>query len=78
MRVRSPVGDFPFQVRQIAVEDGHLTLRGRMGAWPTRIEVEPRDAIDLLQLVRLPLLVIGGIVGLGLLRRAKRRHDRLS
>ena len=47
MKVSSPVGDFPFEPLQVTVRPGHLTLEGQVGAWPARVEFEPRDVFTL-------------------------------
>jgi hypothetical protein len=52
MRVSSPVGDFPFAVETVRLRRGRLLLGGRMGSWPTEVEVEPRDLLELLPHIR--------------------------
>jgi hypothetical protein len=47
MKVSSPVGDFPFEPLQVRVKPGHLTLEGQVGAWPARVEFEPKDVVTL-------------------------------
>ena len=47
MKVSSPVGDFPFEPVRLKVGPGHLTLEGQVGAWPARVELEPRDLMSL-------------------------------
>ena len=47
MKVSSPVGDFPFEPLQVTVKPGHLTLEGQVGAWPARVEFEPKDVVTL-------------------------------
>jgi hypothetical protein len=47
MKVSSPVGDFPFEPLQLTVKPGHLTLEGQVGAWPARVEFEPKDVVTL-------------------------------
>ena len=47
MKVSSPVGDFPFEPVRLTVGSGHLTLEGQVGAWPARVELEPRDLVSL-------------------------------
>lgn len=47
MKVSSPVGDFPFEPLRVTLQPRHLTLEGQVGAWPARVEFEPRDLIAL-------------------------------
>lgn len=47
MKVSSPVGDFPFEPVRLKVGPGHLILEGQVGAWPARVELEPRDLMSL-------------------------------
>jgi hypothetical protein len=47
MKVKSPVGDFPFAIERIALESRRLVLYGRMGAWPSRVELEGADLLTL-------------------------------
>ena len=69
MNVSSPVGDFPYRVERLALERGRLVVHGRMGAWPARVEIAPRDALELARLARTPL----ALAGLGLAILAARR-----
>jgi hypothetical protein len=46
MRVTSPVGEFPFEMTRVTVNRGRVTVEGAMGAWPSRIELEPRDFVQ--------------------------------
>jgi len=46
MKVTSPVGEFPFELTRISVARGRVTVDGAMGAWPSRIELEPRDLVQ--------------------------------
>jgi hypothetical protein len=73
MKVSSPVGDFPFAPDRVRVEGTRLTLEGKMGAWPARVEMEPADALRFARLLgpRLAAPVIGAlIVGAALRRRS--------
>ena len=47
MKVSSPVGDFPFEPLRVTLQPRHLTLEGQVGAWPARVEFEPRDLFTL-------------------------------
>ena len=46
MKVTSPVGEFPFEMTRVTVHGGRVTVEGSMGAWPSRIELEPRDFVQ--------------------------------
>ena len=34
VKVSSPIGDLPFEPRELSVQDGGIEIRGVMGAWP--------------------------------------------
>jgi len=51
MKVSSPVGDFPFEPLRVTVNSRHLTLEGQVGAWPARVEFEPKDVVTLARAV---------------------------
>ena len=74
MNVSSPVGDFPYRPERLTLERGRLILHGRMGAWPARVELVPRDALELARLVRTPL----ALAGLGVVLLAARRRRRAT
>jgi hypothetical protein len=71
MKVSSPVGDFPFEPVSVKVGPGHLTLEGKVGAWPARVEFEPRDALALARVAgaRAALPVLCGVILLAGARR---------
>jgi hypothetical protein len=78
MKVSSPVGDFPFEPLQITLKPGHLTLEGQVGAWPARVEFEPKDVVTLARAagpwwVVLPVLPLTAVVLLAGARRWMRR-----
>jgi hypothetical protein len=74
MKVDSPVGNFPFEPQRIRLEDGHLLLEGEMGAWPAKVEIEPRDVLALARLegVRRGLQVTAALGVFAVLRRVGR------
>jgi hypothetical protein len=41
--INSPVGRFPFEITSVSARSGKLTVQGRMGTWPTSVEVGHRD-----------------------------------
>jgi hypothetical protein len=73
LKVASPVGDFPFTLERIAVEGRALVIHGRMGAWPSRIDVVPSDLPQVAKAAA-PLLAPAALaVGVVALRRRRRR-----
>jgi hypothetical protein len=73
MRVTSPVGEFPFELRSIRIRGGRLIVVGSMGAWPSTIEIVPRDLAQP-ALVRALMPVCVALTGYALLRSATRRR----
>jgi hypothetical protein len=73
MKVSSPVGEFPFEPTSLTVEKGALVLKGSMGAWPARVEMEPRDLLTFVRLT--PWAIVSGalLTFLVLSRRGTRR-----
>ena len=43
MIINSPVGRFPFEVTSFSRRGTTLVVEGRMGAWPTTVEVTAAD-----------------------------------
>jgi len=72
MKVSSPVGDFPFEARRLTVKNGRMVLEGAMGAWPARVEIEPKDIVHLARLVPWPVIAVAGIALAGLVGRRRR------
>ncbi len=73
MKVSSPVGDYDYEVRSVALRrDGHIVVAGNLGVWETTMEVEPSDWVELARRLRRPALAIAGVAATaGLLRRAR-------
>jgi len=71
MKVTSPVGEFPFELTRITVTRGRVTVEGAMGAWPSRIELEPRDFVQPVLLRALAPLWL--FMAISLLARSLRR-----
>ncbi len=67
MKVTSPVGDFPYTVERLAWRDGTFVVDGRMGTWPARVEIAPRDLGHIARLARAPIMAAGGLAVLALL-----------
>jgi hypothetical protein len=73
MKVSSPVGEFPFEPDRLRLDGTRLTLEGRMGAWPARVEMEPQDGLRIARLAAPALAApaFGLLIALTLLRRHK-------
>ena len=48
MKVSSPVGEFPFEVRRVSIRDRRLRIDGAIGAWPAHVEISLADLWRLL------------------------------
>jgi hypothetical protein len=60
MIINSPVGRFPFEVTGVRRDGSALVVEGRMGTWPTSLEVHATDVIEVAARLR-PQLVLAGI-----------------
>ena len=64
MIINSPVGRFPFEVTSFARRGTTLVVQGRMGTWPTSLEVRPADIPAVARRARPALgLVLGATLG---------------
>jgi hypothetical protein len=70
MKVASPVGDFPFTLERVSLGRGGLTVHGRMGAWPSRIDVSPGD---LPQIARAAAPILAPVALAGVVVALRRR-----
>lgn len=69
MIINSPVGRFPYQVTGFRRRGSALVVEGRMGTWPTSIEMHPADVIAVAGRLRPQLALAGiGLAALVLLR----------
>ncbi|HEV2013256.1 MAG TPA: hypothetical protein VGR77_05175 [Candidatus Dormibacteraeota bacterium] len=68
----SPVGDFPFEAKRLSIKNGRMVLDGAMGAWPARVEMEPKDIISLARLLPWPAFAVAGITLASLVGRRRR------
>ena len=48
MEIKSPAGDFKFEVDSLEREGDDLVLVGKMGVWETRTHISPADFLQLL------------------------------
>jgi hypothetical protein len=61
MKVSSPVGDFPFEAKRLTLRNRRMVLEGAMGAWPAKVELEPKDIVGLVRLIPWPVLAVVGL-----------------
>ena len=66
MKVSSPVGDFPFELERVEVHGRNVVIHSRMGAWPSSVEVSPKDMWPLLKIS----IAVLGALAVALLRAA--------
>ena len=73
MKVTSPVGDYPYEIRRVRVSGGRIVVEGGMGVWETTMEIEPADLAALARHLARPLglLAAAGLAGYAL-RLARR------
>jgi hypothetical protein len=71
MRVRSPIGDLPFAVTAIRVEQRQLVIDGELGAWRSQINVAASDIPMLARALKKPMFVAAaaGLVLIAVRRR---------
>lgn len=74
MKVSSPVGDFPFEVKRLRVGPRGLYLEGSMGAWPSRVVIGIDDIPALLRISATP--IVAGVAAIALSRSLVRRARR--
>jgi hypothetical protein len=43
MKVTSPVGEYPYEVKSVALRGGRIVVTGSLGVWETTMEIEPAD-----------------------------------
>lgn len=71
MRVRSPIGDLPFSITAVRVEDRELVIDGELGAWRSQINVSASDVPMIARALRKPLMIAAavGVVAVAARRR---------
>jgi hypothetical protein len=62
MRVTSPIGDYPYEIRKIRARGGRLVVEGGLGMWDTTFEIEPGDWVALARRAAAPLALAAGAV----------------
>ena len=77
MKVSSPIGELPFEPRQLSVKDGGIRIDGVMGAWPAHVSIGVGDLPAVARLLARPAAVAAAAtaitVGLARLARSCRR-----
>jgi hypothetical protein len=77
MIINSPVGRFPFEVTGFRRDGSALVVEGRMGTWPTSIEVHTTDVMAVAARLRPQLALAGiGLAALVLLRGKRGSRSR--
>jgi hypothetical protein len=75
VKVSSPIGELPFELRKLTVRSDGIKIEGMMGAWPARVQIEPGDLPALVRLLAKPAavtVIIAGLAGLATRRRIRR------
>jgi hypothetical protein len=75
MKVSSPIGELPFELRKLTVRSDGIKIEGAMGAWPAHVQIEPRDLPALVRLLAKPAavtVIIAGLASLATRRRTRR------
>ncbi len=65
MKVSSPVGEFPFEVRGLSLRRGAIRVDGAMGAWPAHVEMTLADLPALARAAPVPAAVALALVTAG-------------
>ena len=70
VKVSSPIGDLPFEPRELSVKDGGIEIRGVMGAWPAHVRIGPGDLPALARLLAKPAAAtaVAAVITAGLAR----------
>jgi len=75
MRVSSPIGELPFEPRQLTINHRGIEVVGVMGVWPARVQVDVTDVPALARLIAKPAALAASIIAVLLgLRRLARPH----
>jgi hypothetical protein len=74
LKVSSPVGEFPFELRKLSLNGRRLRIDGAMGAWPAHVEIEPKDLKSLVRVLPAPAIVAGGALAALVAARALGRR----
>jgi hypothetical protein len=61
VKVATPLGDYDYRIERVALRDGGLEVKGRMGEWETTMLVERSDLLEAAKRVGPALVLIGAI-----------------
>jgi hypothetical protein len=61
VKVATPLGDYDYRIERVALRDGGLEVKGRMGEWETTMLVERSDLLVAAKRVVPALVLIGAI-----------------
>jgi hypothetical protein len=61
VKVATPLGDYDYRIERVALRDGGLEVKGRMGEWETTMTVERSDLVEAGKRVGPGLVLIGAI-----------------
>lgn len=61
MIIKSPVGRFPFTVTKVRLRTRSMLLEGRMGTWPTTVELRLAEIPSLLPRLSPSLIALAGV-----------------
>ena len=61
MKVSTPLGDYDYRVRHVAVRHGQLEVDGNLGEWETTMTVERSDLLDLAKRAVPALAAVGAL-----------------
>jgi hypothetical protein len=61
VKVATPLGDYDYRIERVALRDGGLEVKGRMGEWETTMLVERSDLLEAAKRVVPALVLIGAI-----------------
>jgi hypothetical protein len=73
VKVATPLGDYDYRIERVALRDGGLEVKGRMGEWETTMVVERSDLLKVGKRVGPALVLIGWVA---LVTQRRRRVSR--
>jgi hypothetical protein len=76
VKVSSPIGELPFEPRQLSVKDGGIQIDGVMGAWPAHVRIGVDDLPAAARLLARPAAAatVAAAITVGLARLARSRR----
>lgn len=76
MIINSPVGRFPFEITSVRRQGSRVVLDGKMGNWPTSVEMRASDIPAVAASLRSLLVPALGAAGLAILAAKRGRSSR--